>query len=111
MFKWLRKSVSPIPPDYAPGPVVEHTLRDVPQLIYPAAVLLEPRKWVRYGNRTGVVTKVDSSGQVSIDLVDEKGLTTEHIRRPVGEVRLARYLEIPESRRGDEAVAAALGYV
>lgn len=115
MFEFLRgrKTIpKPPPPDTSarPLPLVAEEVR-VPGLIVPGLVVLQPKKWVTVKGRVGIVTSIDSSGYVKVDLVDKDGYTVETIRRPVGQVSLARYLEIPESRRGDQVVAATKGYV
>ena len=120
MFEFFRgrKTIpKPPPPDTSARPqinpimpVVTEEVR-VPGLIVPGMVLLKPKKWVTVKGRTGIVTSIDSSGYVKVDLVTVDGYTVETIRVPVGQVSLARYLEIPESRRGNQVVAATKGYV
>jgi hypothetical protein len=93
------------------APVFQTTEAPVPGLIVPGMVFLRAKKWVTVKGRVGIVVSADTSGYVKVHLTNEKGETVEQIRIPVGDVRLARYLEIPEPRRGDKVKAATLGYV
>lgn len=79
----------------------------------PSNILLKPLKWVTFQNRhVGIVTKLDSSNYATIDFVDAHGITVITDRVNCNDIRLAKYLEIPESRRPkDPAYAATLGYV
>ena len=107
MFEFLKrnKSVKETPPI-----LVKENL-PTPGLIIPGMVMLRAKKWVTVKGRVGIVVSVDASGYVKIDLTNTAGETVEQIRVPVGEVRLAKYAEIPEPRRGDPVRAATLGYV
>jgi hypothetical protein len=82
-----------------------------PKLIVPNTVVLRAKKWVRINNTTGIIVGADSSGYIKVDVVNEIGETMNQVRVPAGTVRLARYMEIPAPRRGDQAKAATLGYV
>lgn len=109
MFDWFKKK--PELKETEPAPTFVTQEISVPGLIVPGMVLLRAKKWVTVKGRIGVVVSANTSGYVKVDLTNEKGETVEQIRVPVGEVRLARYLEIPEPRRGDKVKAATLGYV
>lgn len=89
----------------------EESFGPVPGLIVPGVVFLGPKKWVTVKGKIGIVTAIDASSYVKVALVKPDGTNLEDIRVPVGEVKLARYLEIPECRRGDKVIAATLGYV
>lgn len=93
------------------APVFQTTEAPIPGLIVPGVVFLRAKKWVTVKGRVGIVVSADTSGYVKVDLTNEKGETVEQARVPVGDIRLARYLEIPEPRRGDKVKAATLGYV
>lgn len=118
MFEFFsrgRKTIpKPPPPDTSaaikPVPLLTEEVR-VPGLIVPGMVLLKPKKWVSIQGKIGIVTAIDSSGYVKVDLTDKDGFTVGTIRVAVGQVKLAKYLEIPESRRGDQVLAATKGYV
>ena len=105
MFDWLKSKKT----DPAPTFVTQDV--PVPGLIIPGMVLLRAKKWVVVKGQVGIVVSADTSGYVKVDLTNGRGETIQQVRVPVGEVRLARYLEIPEPRRGDKVKAATLGYV
>jgi len=128
MFDWMRTKKTSTPAaapreyvidpqvsllDLAPTPAQEVK---VPQLIVPAVasnVLLKRLKWVDYQGKVAIVTALDSSGYAKIDFVDAAGITVGSERVNAGNLRLARYLQIPPNRRQgiSPAYAAALGYV
>jgi hypothetical protein len=84
----------------------------LPPELVPGQVVLKKLKWVRLRDEIGIVTELDASGYVTVDIVDSNGFTVRRVREPQGNAHLARYMEIPESRRpADPAYAATLGYV
>lgn len=115
MFNWFKKPVTSQDvekkKDLEHGPVIVEVKLPVPGLIVPGQVVLRAKKWVIVKGQVGIVVGVDTSGYVKVDVTNDKGETTGQVRVPVGEVRLAKYLEIPEPRRGDKVKAATLGYV
>lgn len=81
--------------------------------IQPPPVMLAPLKWVAWqGRHVGIVTKVDVQGNVTVDWVDAKGETMGTDIVNAGELQLAKYEQLPVTRRPvDKAYAATLGYV
>lgn len=113
MWNPFRKP-QPILEDIPPGELSTPIDPAPPTLVVPAAVILKKLKWVVVDEESvGIVTDFDTSGMCTIDLVDSEGLTTTTVRVSPGNVRLARFLEIPEPRRAhlSRVKAAVLGYV
>lgn len=112
MFDFLRKKPiiqvpTPVPATHG-AQETERTYGEVP------LVLLGKMKWVMVQNinKLGIITKVDASSMVNVDLVQEDGTTYGSLRTQVGNVRLAKLEEIPVSRRPtNTAKAATLGYI
>lgn len=120
MFNWFGKKQEP-----APAPVVHEIVPKVqvadvapqaPVLIIPGMaqnVLLKRLKWVVCKSHVGIVTELDSSGFAKIDFVSRQdGTTVASDRIRCSELRLAKFDEIPECRRGNltREYAATLGY-
>lgn len=82
------------------------------QFVYQEPTLLKKLKWVTYKGKVGIVTDLSSAGTAVVDFVDSDGYTIESDRCPVGEISLARYDDIPSSRRHpDPQYMAQLGYI
>lgn len=89
------------------------TTQNIPQnteTAYAEPVFLKRFKWVSCSEGIGIVTDLSTSGCVGIDLVDAKGFTIRHVSVPAYDVVLAKYTQIPESRRPIQAIASQLGY-
>ena len=73
---------------------------------------ISQRKWVVWREqRVGILHLVNDLSTGVVHLVDLSGATVEVIPVNLGELRLARYLEIPETRRPvSQVYAATLGY-
>ncbi len=84
----------------------------VPSLLYVPPVLLRTKKWVVHNNRVGIVADLHEYGFAEVHYVDADGYTIAVEKKArVGELRLAKWLEIPKSRRpADQTVAFKLGY-
>ena len=68
-------------------------------------------KWVSSGELVGIVTDLSTSGVVGIDVVDSEGNTVRHEKVPAASVLLAKFLQIPASRRPfSQEYATQLGY-
>ncbi len=117
---WQRRqqALAPAPNVYEITPKISlqdvvGTQKEVPLLV-PAVsgVLLKRMKWVMHGKRVAIFWDLDSSGNCTLHYVGPDGSTVEVARARVSEIRLARYLEIPKSRREhlSQVQAAALGY-
>lgn len=86
---------------------------ELPKLVAPTSVIIKKLKWVVcYDQYLGIITKVLDNNVVEVDYVDSEGLTYASDKVPFGNIRLARFLEIPEKRRVGltAAQAAVLGY-
>lgn len=101
-----------------PSPAQEHIIipaqRTIPpELTYSPQVEVTIGKWVVWNHQVGIVASVIGFPVIEVHLVDADGATISATPAHVQDVRLARYLEIPEKRRpADYAYAAsALGYV
>lgn len=70
-------------------------------------------KWVVANQQIGILASVTGYPVVEVHIVNDLGETTKVVQTHMDQIRIARYLEIPESRRPvDVAYAAAiLGYV
>lgn len=94
-------------------PKSQEVLAQSPELIYTPPVLLKTKKWVVHNNsgKVGIVADLDNPGTVIVHFVDSNGVTIEVGNVRVGELRVARWQEIPEARRPkDQVYAASLGY-
>lgn len=78
-----------------------------------APTVLKTMRWVTHKGAVGVVVDLSAYGFAVIDFVDfEAGTTTHTAAVPIGEVSLAKYVEIPVIRRGiSEEAAALIGYM
>jgi len=103
VLDWFKKA--PLP-----NPVL--TPQDVQLVRAPAAVIIRPRKWVTHGGRVGIIASIPNESAVEVHWVNSQGVTVEAERLHPGNLKIARYEEIPECRRpADRAEAACLGYV
>jgi dUTPase len=88
------------------------TLPTSQEFTYLPPVILKSKKWVTHENskRTGIIYDMSKYGFVTIAFTNDKGetVTMEEVR--VGELRVAKYEEIPAPRRPDKATAFTLGY-
>ncbi len=75
-------------------------------------VLLKKLKWITYRGRIGIVWELDKSGYATVHLTNPAGQTVEVIRVNATELKIAKYLEIPDPRRNglSQVYAATLGY-
>lgn len=102
---WKKKVAEPVQLS------LQETLRTAPASAQ--ATLLKKMKWVvhQQTNKIGIITAMDTSGMVQIDLVQADGTTYATCRTQVGNVRIAKLDEIPLCRRPtNPAMAANLGY-
>lgn len=68
-------------------------------------------KWVVCGEFVGIVTDLTTSGVIGIDLCNSQGEHAGHARVPASGVMLAKFEQIPESRRPfSREYATQLGY-
>lgn len=83
-----------------------------PILQYVPPVILKTKKWVVHAGRVGIVADLSEFGFAEVHYVDDNGMTIEVNKKArVGELRLAKWAEIPLRRRPlDQRVAAGLGY-
>lgn len=83
-----------------------------PILQYVPPVILKTKKWVVHNNRVGIVADLSEYGFAEVHYTDPNGQTVEVNKKArVGELRVARWTEIPMPRRPlDQRVAAGLGY-
>lgn len=79
---------------------------------YRSPVLMARGKWVVYENKVAIVAGIEASGIAELHFVNDVGVTVGSLPVPVGQFRLAKYLEIPAARRpADANWAASLGYI
>ena len=84
----------------------------VSEILYVEPTILKPLKWVTHQGRIAIVTDLSSAGTAVIHLVNSIGETVSEERVAVGELMLAKHLEIPEARRpADPTISAGLGYM
>lgn len=83
-----------------------------PILQYIPPVILKTKKWVVHNNRVGIVADLSEYGFAEVHYTDAEGQTVEVNKKArVGELRLAKWKEIPVPRRPiSQQVAAGLGY-
>lgn len=74
--------------------------------------LLKKLKWVVHNDQVAIVYELDRGGFATLHYVNSEGFTVREGRANCGELRLAKFLEIPESRRigMSPQYAATLGY-
>lgn len=73
---------------------------------------LQAGRWVRCGDRTGIVGLCHGDGTAEIHFVDDQGRTVVVAPAiPLSELRLARHKEIPEARRPGFETLIGLGYL
>lgn len=78
---------------------------------YQPPVMFACGKWVVYNDRLGIITDLSNNGEAQIHLVNNAGETIGSLPAPIGQVRLAKYDEIPASRKQrSREEFAALGY-
>jgi hypothetical protein len=86
----------------------------VPDSVYVPPVLLVPRKWVYWENQklVGIIVDTKNYGTVRVHFVDAQGITTLDEEVRAGELRIARYDEIPAPRKIgiSREYATSLGY-
>jgi hypothetical protein len=72
----------------------------------------EPKRgmWVMYGERIGILTKLELGDVATVMLVDEKGLNKIEVHVPAKDLRQAWFEEIPAARRPDYDHASRAGY-
>jgi hypothetical protein len=103
----LRKilnSINPFPVDIPP--------REVNIPLSAAMILARRGKWVSVQGRVGIISELSSNDTITVDYVDPvTGYTTETARVSIGLCSVAKWEQIPESRRGISREAGeALGY-
>lgn len=80
-------------------------------VLYQVPVFLVPGKWVTADGKIGIVTDTSSGNVIGVDHVDADGFTTIRKYYPVGQVLIAKLLEIPAPRRpSNNSQAHSLGY-
>ena len=68
--------------------------------------------WVRYSDRTGVLTNLEAGDIATVMLVDDvKGENVVEVHVPAAQLRQAYFDEIPAARRPTYDAGARLGYV
>jgi len=68
--------------------------------------------WVRYGNRTGILTNLEAGDIATVMLVDDQdGTNSLEVHTPGSQIRQAYFEELPVARRPSYADAARFGYV
>lgn len=77
---------------------------------YAAPIFLRKGKWVMHENQLGIITDTSEANVITIALVNDKRETAGYKKVPLGGVRLARLLEIPELARPDKDTGELLGY-
>ena len=108
-MNWNPFKRKPVP---AIAPAIEEVVKPVQQELEFRLPVIRPSKWVSIQGQVGIVSSLDNSGYVIVDLVDAEGATAKTVRVHGGMVQLARLSQIPAPRRpADEAYAATLGYV
>lgn len=83
-----------------------------PILQYVPPVILKTKKWIVHNNRVGIVADLSEYGFAEVHYTDDNGMTVEVNKKArVGELRVAKWAEIPQRRRPlDQRVANGLGY-
>lgn len=75
------------------------------------ATFLTKGKWVVADAKVGIIADLSNNGFAEVHLVNGAGETIGSLHAPVGQIRIATYLEIPATRRPPDLEAAArLGY-
>jgi hypothetical protein len=78
---------------------------------YPTPIFLQRGKWVKVDGKVGIITDTSSGNVIGIDHTDEVGATTHTKYYPVGQVQIAKLMDIPGPRRPiDRDQATSLGY-
>lgn len=68
--------------------------------------------WVRYHDRTGILTNIEPGDVATVMLVDmDKGENVLEVHVPCADLRQAHYEELPIARRPTEYEAAKFGYL
>lgn len=81
------------------------------EIFYAEPTNLVRGKWVSSGELVGIVTDLSTSGTVGIDVIDTEGNTVRHEKVIAASVLLAKFSQIPESRRPfSQEYATQLGY-
>lgn len=90
----------------------QRVARDVQAQVAPP-ILLAKGKWIVWKDRVGILYDVADGGVAAIIHLtnDPAGETVGQLQVPVGELRIAKYTEIPAKRRpADPMAALRLGY-
>lgn len=108
-----RTSVKPVGNTYTLTP--QAPAPKSPEIVLPSGpthIVLTRKKWVMWGDRIAIVWDFDVSGNCTLHLTNPVGETVTVAKVRISEVRVARFLEIPEPRRRglNQLEAAALGY-
>jgi hypothetical protein len=81
------------------------------EVVYAEPVFLSRGKWVVCPEGVGIVCDLSTSGCVGIDFTGADGHTTHRSIVPASSVLLAKFAQIPESRRPfSQEYATSLGY-
>jgi len=122
MWNFLTRKFDPPTPAAAepPAPVVHEIIPQVslvetrfPTLARANHTFLGRLKWVMHGDRIGIIYELDAAGFAIVHYVEpETGQTVAANKVRCGELRLARFHEIPECRKVGMSpmYAATLGY-
>lgn len=76
-------------------------------------VVMKKGKWVVYEDHVGIIAGMKEFPAIEVHFVDKNGETVTSAMVNYTHVRLAKHLEIPEKRRHEDPIYAAmiLGYV
>lgn len=115
----MNKKDTPVPAE-TPAPVVHEITPQVslvetrfPTLAKASLTLLGKLKWVMHADRIGIIYELDAAGFAVVHYVNPAtGQTVAACKVRCGELRLARFTEIPECRKVGMSpmYAATLGY-
>ena len=113
MWPFARKHAPTISgPRAIPAPVaIKSALRRRPTQSHPHEMPPSRGMWVRYRDRTGILSNLSTEDIATVMLVDpERGENVLEINVPASDLRQAWFDEIPLDRRPNPAQAATMGY-
>lgn len=89
-----------------------HVMEPQAHVLSPSVVGSPLRRgmWVVFGGNTGILVRAKELGIGEVHLVNAAGETVEVVDAPLDSLRQARWDEIPEPRRPEREMAAAMGY-
>jgi hypothetical protein len=91
-------------------PYRNSTLRRRPTTSTPHATPPIAGMWVRYGDRTGIITDLTAGDTYTVMIVDGIGENDHQVRANGSELRQAYFEEIPPARRPELEHAVTFGY-